>query len=79
MIPVAEIGGLTDFVSAVGDVTTIITGSTILSAMFAGSLLATAAYVFKKIKAAVKRQFRLKIKLFENIIEYSFYCTLFCL
>lgn len=55
MIPVAEIGGLADFVSAVGDVTTIITGSTILSAMFAGSLLATAAYVFKKIKSAVKR------------------------
>ena len=46
------VAGLSDFVSVITEVTTIITGSTILSALFAGSLIGVAAMAFKKIKRA---------------------------
>lgn len=48
------IAGLSDFVSVISQVTTIITNSTILSAMFAGSLIGVAASAFRRIKHAAK-------------------------
>lgn len=47
--------GLANVVSVLGSVTTIITDNAILMTMFCGGLLVTGAYVFKKIKNAVKR------------------------
>lgn len=46
------ITGLSDFVSVISQVTSIITGSSILAAMFAGSLIGVAARAFSRIKAA---------------------------
>lgn len=48
------ISGLSDFVSVISQVTSIITSSTILSAMFAGSLISVAAHAFKRVKNAAK-------------------------
>lgn len=54
VLATSGVSGLSDFVSALGEITTVITGSAVLSAMFAGGLLVVAAKVFKRIKNAVK-------------------------
>ena len=47
--------GLANAVTVLSSVTEIITGNSILMTMFCGGLLVTGAYVFKKIKNAVRR------------------------
>lgn len=54
VLATSGVSGLSDFVSTLGEITTVITGSAVLSAMFAGGLLVVAAKVFKRIKNAVK-------------------------
>lgn len=46
---------LGDITTVMSTVTSIITGNAILMTMFAGGLLTVGAYVFKRLKNAVKR------------------------
>lgn len=46
--------GLADFVSVLTEVTTYITSSSVLMAMFCGGLMVVGAKVFKRLKNAVK-------------------------
>lgn len=45
---------IAQFVSILGNVTTVITGSTVLMTMFVGGCFVVAAKVFKRIKNAAK-------------------------
>lgn len=46
--------GLTNFASVMTQLVSIIEGNTVLMTMFCGGLLSIAAYVFKRIKNAVR-------------------------